>query len=101
MMPVSIRALLRVIVLVGMTSLGACSESLAPGSGVVGTPSDPATETFAAALGVNLAAMTRKSDVLYIQDLVVGTGAEAVAGRTLGMVYSGWLANGTKFDSNV
>lgn len=101
MMPVSIRTLLRVIALVGMTSTVACSDALSPGSGVIGTPSDPATDTFAAALGVNLAAMTRKSDVLYIQDLVVGTGAEAVAGRTLGMVYSGWLANGTKFDSNV
>ncbi len=101
MMPVSIRTLLRVIALVGTTSIGACSDSLSPGSGVIGTPSDPATDTFAAALGVNLAAMTKKGDGLYIQDLVVGTGAEAVAGRTLGMVYSGWLANGTKFDSNV
>lgn len=100
-MPVSIRTLLRVIALVGTTSIGACSDSLSPGSGVIGTPSDPATDTFAAALGVNLAAMTKKGDGLYIQDLVVGTGAEAVAGRTLGMVYSGWLANGTKFDSNV
>ena len=100
-MPVSIRTLLRVIALVGTTSIGACSDSLSPGSGVIGTPSDPATDTFAAALGVNLAAMTKKGDGLYIQDLVVGTGAEAVAGRTLGMVYSGWLVNGTKFDSNV
>ena len=45
--------------------------------------------------------MTKKSDVLYIQDLTAGTGAEAVVGRTLGMVYTGWLASGTKFDSNV
>ena len=82
-------------------SVAACSESLSPGSGGNGTPSDPAKETFATALGVNLSAMTKKGDVLYIQDLTVGTGAEAVTGRTLGMVYTGWLVNGTKFDSNV
>lgn len=81
--------------------LAACSESLSPGSGVVGNPSDPATDTFAAALAVDLNAMVKKSSVLYVQDLTVGTGAEAVVGRTLGMIYTGWLANGTKFDSNV
>lgn len=65
------------------------------------TPSDPATDTFAASLGVNLAQMTRKSADLYIQDLVVGTGTEATNGRLLRVTYTGWLANGTKFDSNV
>ena len=62
-----------------------------------GTPS----HRLEAALGVDLTAMTKKSAVLYVQDLTVGTGAEAVTGRVLGMVYTGWLANGTKFDSNV
>jgi len=45
--------------------------------------------------------MTKKSDNLYVQDLVVGTGAEAISGRLLGMTYTGWLANGQQFDSNV
>lgn len=66
-----------------------------------GPPSTPATETYAAALGVNIAAMTKKSDALYIQDFTIGTGAEAVSGRLLGVTYTGWLANGMKFDSNV
>ena len=66
-----------------------------------GSPSNPATETFAAALGVNLAAMTKRSDNLYVQDLVVGTGTEATNGRILRVTYSGYLINGTKFDSNV
>ncbi len=65
------------------------------------SPSNPATETYAAALGVNIPAMTKINDNLYYQDLVVGTGAEAMNGKTLGMTYTGWLANGTKFDSNV
>ncbi len=75
-----------------------CGES---STAVVGTPSVPATEIFAASLSVNVAAMTKKNDNLYIQDLVVGGGAEVVAGRTLGMTYTGWLANATQFDSNV
>jgi FKBP-type peptidyl-prolyl cis-trans isomerase len=74
----------------------ACSSSSEPAG-----PPDPATETFAASLGVNIAQMTRKSSALYVQDLVVGTGTEATSGRSLRVTYTGWLANGTKFDSNV
>lgn len=79
------------------TTLGACSDSTSPN----GTPSNPATDTYAASLGVNIAAMTRKNDNLYVQDLTIGTGAEAISGRLLGMTYTGWLANGQQFDSNV
>lgn len=77
--------------------LAACSDS----SSVPDIPSNPAVETYAASLGVNIAAMTKRSDNLYIQDVVVGTGAEAVAGRVLRVTYSGWLINGQRFDSNV
>lgn len=78
-------------------AISACSDSATS----TGTPSNPATETYATSLNVNIATMTKKSDNLYYQDLAVGTGAEAITGRTLGMTYSGWLANGTPFDSNV
>lgn len=67
----------------------------------VGTPSDPATETFAPSLGVNISQMTKISNNLYIQDVVNGTGAQAAAGKTLSVTYTGWLVNGTKFGSNV
>jgi FKBP-type peptidyl-prolyl cis-trans isomerase FkpA len=66
-----------------------------------GTPSNPATETFAASLGVNLSQMTKVSNDLYYQDLVVGTGTAVVAGKTVNVTYTGWLVNGTTFDSNV
>lgn len=62
-------------------------------------PSNPAVEVYAASVGVNIASMTKKSDALYVQDLVVGTGAEVVAGKTITVKYSGWLINGTPFDS--
>lgn len=37
---------------------------------------------------------------LKIEDLVVGTGAEAVAGKTISVHYTGTLTDGTKFDSS-
>lgn len=37
---------------------------------------------------------------LIIEDLSVGGGDEAVAGKTVVVHYIGWLANGTKFDSS-
>jgi peptidylprolyl isomerase len=64
-------------------------------------PSNPATDTYAASLGVNISQMTKLSDDLYVQDLVAGTGTQAAGGKTLSVVYTGWMPNGTKFDSNV
>lgn len=37
---------------------------------------------------------------LKIEDLVVGTGVEAVAGKLISVHYTGTLTNGTKFDSS-
>ena len=82
--------------LAGSALLAACGGSDSPTA-----PSNPATDTYAAALGVNIAAMTKKSDNLYVQDVVVGTGADAIVGRTLSMTYAGYLVNGSKFDTNV
>lgn len=39
-------------------------------------------------------------DQLKIEDTVVGAGAEAVAGKTVTVNYSGTLVDGTKFDSS-
>jgi len=38
---------------------------------------------------------------LKIEDLVGGTGAEAKAGDTVSVHYTGWLINGTEFDSSL
>ncbi len=37
---------------------------------------------------------------LKIEDVVVGTGAEAVKGKLVSVHYTGWLTNGKKFDSS-
>ena len=41
------------------------------------------------------------SNTLEITDLAVGNGAEAVAGKTVDVHYTGWLTDGTKFDSSL
>ena len=56
--------------------------------------------TFASSLGVNLAASTRTTNGAYIRDIIVGPGAVVAAGQTLNVKYSGYLANGTLFDTN-
>lgn len=38
---------------------------------------------------------------LKIEDLLIGTGAEAKTGDTVSVHYTGWLENGTKFDSSI
>src|SRR5439155_12016267 len=38
---------------------------------------------------------------LEIENLKVGDGAEAVAGKVVSVHYTGWLTNGNKFDSSV
>jgi FKBP-type peptidyl-prolyl cis-trans isomerase len=57
--------------------------------------------TFGSSLGVNLSASTKTADGAYYRDLAVGTGPAAAAGQTLSVHYTGWLADGTEFDSNV
>lgn len=44
--------------------------------------------------------VTTESGLKYT-DVLVGTGREAVAGNLATVHYTGWLTNGTKFDSSV
>ena len=38
---------------------------------------------------------------LIIDDIVLGEGDEALAGKSISVHYTGWLLNGKKFDSSV
>jgi FKBP-type peptidyl-prolyl cis-trans isomerase FkpA len=55
---------------------------------------------FDASLGVDTTRMTKSPAGLWYSDVQVGTGAEAVPGRAVKVHYTGWLPNGTKFDSS-
>jgi FKBP-type peptidyl-prolyl cis-trans isomerase FkpA len=63
-------------------------------------PSDPATETFAARLGVDIPSMSKTTTGVYYTDLVVGTGAEVTDKTdTVTVTYAGYLKDGTLFDN--
>ena len=55
---------------------------------------------FAKELDVDTTEMTTTASGLRYQDLTVGTGAEATAGRTVEVHYTGWLTDGSEFDSS-
>jgi FKBP-type peptidyl-prolyl cis-trans isomerase FkpA len=43
---------------------------------------------------------TTTASGLIIEELIVGGGASAAAGQKVSVHYTGWLTNGTKFDSS-
>ena len=55
--------------------------------------------TFAPSLNVDLAAMTKLGNGVYVQNLAVGGGTEVVFGATVSIDYTMWLTNGTEVQS--
>lgn len=84
-----------VIFLLPCLFLGAC---LTEPKQCVSNPSNPATETFAASLGVNLTSMNLTAAGDYTQDLVVGTGAQLDSLQTVQIHYTAYLVNGIMVD---
>jgi FKBP-type peptidyl-prolyl cis-trans isomerase len=62
--------------------------------------SDPATATYAPELDVNIDEMERTEAGLYYEIVTPGSGATVSAGQTAVVEYTGWLPNGTQFDSS-
>ena len=63
-------------------------------------PSDPATETFDASLGVNIATMTKTQYGVWVQDVTVGTGAQdSSITDSMTITYVGHLKTGAQFDA--
>ena len=92
--------MLRSLMLLPLVLLFGCGggEEPTPPPTSSGNPED---QTYAPALDVDLSAMQRRSSGLYVQDLTVGSGTEApTSGRSVVVHYTGWLPNGTKFDSS-
>ncbi len=97
------------------TSTAAALNAAATGTALVQSTSTVATATAAsAALGpamdsavknapgtASTAQVVTTPDGLRYQDVTVGTGTEVKAGSTATVNYTGWLTNGTKFDSSL
>ena len=80
----------------GSTAGATAAPSAPPAVG-----SAPAAELGAPAAAISeLKTMTTASG-LKIEELVAGTGATAVAGKTVSVHYTGRFTDGTKFDSSV
>ena len=77
----------------------ASADTTAPPAAAPTSPAGGAI-TFAPSLGVNLAAMTKTTSGLAYRDAKVGSGAAAKAGQTVCVHYTGWLPDGSKFDSS-
>jgi len=63
-------------------------------------PFSPSPSASASATIDEQKPIIKKMDGLTMQDLTIGTGAEAVAGKKITVNYLGTLLNGTKFDSS-
>lgn len=55
--------------------------------------------TYAASLGIDLAAMEVTGSGVYILDLTLGEGEPVVWGEEVRVRYEGWLNTGTRFDA--
>jgi FKBP-type peptidyl-prolyl cis-trans isomerase FkpA len=76
--------------------VASCNDSIAG----LEPPSDPATETFAPSLGVNISQMTRTSEGVYYRDLSTGTGPEFTTSTdSVDLSYAGFLKDGKLFES--
>ena len=84
-------------VLAACALMAACKEAPPPTPAVSG---DPAQLTFAPSLNVKLDSAELRPSGLYVHDVVVGSGPMADSMSTAEVHYTGWLADGTKFDSS-
>ncbi|ADZ69209.1 FKBP-type peptidyl-prolyl cis-trans isomerase [Polymorphum gilvum] len=57
--------------------------------------------SFAAALLSLFVALPASAEELIMKDITIGTGEEADVGKTVVVHYTGWLMDGTKFDSSL
>jgi FKBP-type peptidyl-prolyl cis-trans isomerase FkpA len=85
----------KLLILAAALGLAGCSSSTA----VDLRWAVPENIQFDPSLNINLTEMQRTASGLYIQDLEVGSGARAEAGRMVYVAYRGWLPDGTLFDS--
>jgi FKBP-type peptidyl-prolyl cis-trans isomerase len=65
-----------------------------------GGDGEPKAGAAASGFEIDSAALTKTASGLQYEDVAVGTGPEATPGQTAVVHYTGWLTDGTKFDSS-
>jgi FKBP-type peptidyl-prolyl cis-trans isomerase len=85
----------RAFILLFAAGLAACNVSVDQPN----LPTDPATETFDPALGVDIATMTKTPSGAYFKELVIGTGATLTGQPNITFTYIGYVKNGASFES--
>jgi FKBP-type peptidyl-prolyl cis-trans isomerase len=87
------------IIIIGVTALSGKGE---PNNQSLATIVPTATiESTASPIATASGKTIMETDKLIIQDIAVGTGAEATLGKKITVNYTGTLTNGTKFDSSL
>jgi len=81
----------RFLFALAVMSLSGCDLS----TEVADHPTDPATETFASNLQVNISTMTKTTAGTYYRDLVPGTGTEIAGIPSIIISYQAYLKDGT------
>ena len=81
----------RFLFALALVGLNGCDLS----TDVADQPTDPATETFASSLQVNIATMTKTTAGDYFRDVKVGDGAEIAGIPTIVVSYQAYLKDAT------
>lgn len=82
-----------------VTAAGCGGDAEPAGEVAVGGP--PEEMNFAPELEIDLSQMQQASSGLYTRDVTVGSGETATPGNAVAVHYTGWLPDGTQFDSSV
>jgi peptidylprolyl isomerase len=83
-----------------MVSLAACGDGEEAGPAETPAVTPPATQVEGGPPPVSGEPTVTETGLQYI-DIEVGTGASPQTGQTVEVHYTGWLADGTKFDSSL
>jgi FKBP-type peptidyl-prolyl cis-trans isomerase len=84
----------RLFILASLIALTSCDSSKLAIPEIVST-------TFAPALNVDVATMTKTASGLYYRDSIVGAGTAASSRDSVVVNYIGWLTSGAQFDNSV
>lgn len=92
-------AVVAAVVLTAVVACNGARDEGAAGGGEDAAP-DQVARTYAPELNVELDRMQRVEGGLHYEDVREGTGTVAQQGRTVVVHYTGWLPDGTQFDSS-